>query len=66
MIGREMIVFTPAPLRLRLSGLVPALLVMVNLPFLIPVFIGEKMTLILQLSPGANVSGLIGQLLVWA
>ena len=53
----------PVPVRLAVCGLFVALSVTVKLPLRVPVAVGAKVTLIVQLAPAAT---LAPQLFVWA
>ena len=54
---------TPVPARLTVCGLVPALSVIVTAPVRVPVVVGVKVTLMVQLDPAVTAPG---QLLLWA
>ena len=56
----------PVPVRATECGLPPALSVMLTLALRVPVAVGVKVTLMVQVLPAANVLGLIGQVLVCA
>ena len=59
-------VLLPVPLSATVCGLPLALSVILTLALRVPVAVGVKVTLIVQVAPAAMVLGLIGQVLVWA
>ena len=56
----------PLPLTVTDCGLPPALSVMLTVALRVPIAVGVKLTLMVQVLPAANVLGLIGQVFVCA
>ena len=59
-------VAVPMPVNVTTSGLVGELSVTVTAPVLVPVAVGVKVTVSVQLAPAANCAGSVPQLFVWA
>jgi hypothetical protein len=60
-----MVEVAPVPVRLTLCGLPPALSVKRSVAFRVPVPVGLKVTVAVQVAPAGSVAGLMGHVFVW-